>query len=144
MEAKVVYVYDGDTCDLVVIMNRRLERFKCRLALIDAPEMPNKNSEESDRVKRRKEKKAKIARDFLAWLCMGIDPDDFSGTDQPLSDRELQTKLDRNKTLVYADFQKPDVYGRPIVVLRNDREADKSFNDLLVEHDYAEPYKKKR
>ena len=38
-DAKVVKVHDGDTCDLVIIRNRSLERFKCRLAAIDTPEL---------------------------------------------------------------------------------------------------------
>ena len=37
--AKVVSIYDGDTCDLVIIRNGSLERFQSRLLGIDTPEI---------------------------------------------------------------------------------------------------------
>ena len=133
-KAKVVKIHDGDTCDLVVERKRsgRLERFKCRLAEIDTPEIDSDQPKEI--------KKAKKARDFLAWLCMGNDPADFSRRSKPWSDDELQGQLDENTTLIYAEFRKADRYGRPLVVLREDKEAKESFNDLLVKHDYADVY----
>ena len=142
--AKVVSVYDGDTCDLVVIMGRRFERFKCRLAYIDTPEMPYKKDEKSDPEGFKKAlRQAKKSRDFLAWLCMGNDPDDFNRRTKPLDDDELQAQLDENTTLVYVEFQKPGRWGRPIVVLKKDGEEEtESFNNLLLEYGYAQEYKK--
>ena len=134
MRAKVVKVYDGDTCHIVVSMNRKLEKFRCRLADIDTPEM---NSD-----LRKEKKKAEKSRDFLAWLCIGKDPADFSRRSEPWSKRELQNMLNDNTTLVYVDFQRPGRYRRPIVVLKKDRETnhEESFNQLLLNHGYAEPY----
>ena len=127
--AKVVKVHDGDTCDLVIIRKRSLERFKCRLAAIDTPEL------ETGR-------KAKKARDFLAWLSIGNDPADFGRRTQPWSKVELQNQLDANKTLIFAEFQEVGYYGRPLVVLKKTREDEDSFNDLLIQHRYAKPYSK--
>ena len=134
MRAKVVKVYDGDTCHLVVSMKRKLEKYRCRLAYIDTPEMNSDLPEER--------KKAEKSRDFLTWLCIGEDPAHFSRRSKPWSERVLQDMLDVNTNLVYVDFQKPGRYGRPIVVLKKDREADRkeSFNQLLLNHGYAEPY----
>ena len=42
-DAKVVSVYDGDTCDLVFARNGNFERFKCRLAGTNSPEMKEGN-----------------------------------------------------------------------------------------------------
>ena len=128
--AKVVTVHDGDTCDLVISRNGRyLERFKCRLASIDAPELKTG-------------RKAEKARDFLAWLTTGEDPDKFPKRSAPWSEEELQDRLDANKTLVNAEFQGFGHYGRPLVVLRKDSDDEDSFNDLLIAYGYAKPYKK--
>ncbi len=128
-DAKVVKVHDGDTCDLVIIRNRSLERFKCRLAAIDTPEL------ETGR-------EAQKARDFLAWLSIGNDPADFSRETEPLSNVELQNKLDANKTLIYAEFQGIDYYSRPLVNLKKTSGDKVSFNDLLMQYGYAKPYSK--
>ena len=127
--AKVVKVHDGDTCDLVIIRNRSLERFKCRLADIDTPEMKTG-------------RKAEKARDFLAWLSIGEDPADFPRRTKPWSKDELQNQLDANKTLVHAEFQGVGRYGRPLVILKKASGDEDSFNDLLMRHGYAEPYRK--
>ena len=128
-DAKVVSVHDGDTCDLVIIRKRSLERFKCRLAAIDTPELKAGTT-------------AKKARDFLAWLSIGNDPASFPRSTQPWSDVELQNQLDANKTLVYAEFQGVGGYGRPLVNLKKTSGDKVSFNDLLIQYGYAEPYSK--
>lgn len=125
--AKVVSVYDGDTCDLVIIRNGGLERFKSRLLGINSPEMSTGTP-------------AKKARDFLAWLSIGNDPTSFPKTSAPLSDDELQNKLDANKSLVYAEFQGTGGYGRPLVTLRKYQGAKDSFNNLLMQYGYAQKY----
>ena len=127
--AKIVSVHDGDTCDLVISRNNRLERFKCRLAAIDTPELKTG-------------RKAKKARDFLTWLSIGRDPASFSSTSQPWSEDELQNMLDANKMLVYAEFQSTDIYGRALVVLKKTSQDKDSFNNLLMQYGYADPYKK--
>jgi endonuclease YncB( thermonuclease family) len=127
--AKVVSVYDGDTCDLVIIRNGSLQRFKCRLAEINTPEMDTG-------------RKAEKARDFLAWLSIGDDPASFPGDSQPWSEVQLQNQLDANKKLVHAEFQGVGYYGRPLVILKKASGDKYSFNDLLMQYGYAEPYGK--
>ena len=128
-DAKVVSVHDGDTCDLVIIRNGALERFKCRLADIDAPELDSG-------------RKALKSRDFLAWLSIGEDPESFPRRNQPLTKDELQQQLDDNQTLVYVEFGGTGRYKRPLIILKHDSSAVDSFNDLLVENGYAEEYRK--
>ncbi|CAB3981264.1 Hypothetical predicted protein [Paramuricea clavata] len=127
--AKVVSVYDGDTCDLVISRNGGLQRFKCRLADINAPEMDTG-------------RKAKKARDFLAWLSIGKDPADFPGSSQPWSEVQLQERLDANKMLVHAEFEEVGYYGRPLVILKKTGGDEDSFNDLLMQYGYAQRYRK--
>mgnify|MGYP002804001824 FL=1 len=127
--AKVVSVHDGDTCDLVISRNGGLQKFKCRLAAIDTPELKTG-------------RKAEKARDFLAWLSTGGDPASFSSSSQPWFEGELQNMLDANKMLVHAEFQSTDIYGRALVVLKKTSQNKHSFNDLLMQYGYAKPYKK--
>ena len=116
-EAKVVYVYDGDTCDVVFYHKKMKDyvRFKCRLSGIDAPELDEPNGE--------------LTRDFLAHLCMGNDGDDFD--DSAVWDKkDLQDELDDNKTTVYAVFGKEGKYGRASVTLKTAKKGE-SINDLV-------------
>ena len=116
-EAKVVYVYDGDTCDVVFYHTKMKDyvRFKCRLSGFDAPELDEPNGE--------------LTRDFLAHLCMGEDADDFD--DSSVWDKkDLQDMLDKNKTTVYAVFGKEEKYGRALVTLKIAKEGE-SINDMV-------------
>jgi endonuclease YncB( thermonuclease family) len=126
--AKVVSVHDGDTCDLVINRIGGLQRFKCRLADINAPELSTGS-------------KAKKARDFLAWLSIGEDPGNFSRSSQPWSDAQLQNMLDASKMLVHAEFRSLDVYHRALVVLKKTSGDKDSFNNLLMQYGYADQYK---
>ena len=128
-DAKVVKVHDGDTCDLVIIRNGSLERFKCRLLGINSPEMSAG-------------RKAEKARDFLAWLCTGNDPASFPRDRAPWSLAQLQNRLDASNTLIYAEFQGIGGFQRPLVTLRKSSGARDSFNDLLMQYGYADKYRR--
>ena len=135
-DAKIVSVYDGDTCDLVISGGKKLERHKCRLAKIDAPEMNKKPNT-----------LAKKARDFLAWLGTGKSykpPSRFPRKSPPWSKAKLQSKLDANKSLVNAEFHNVGRYRRPIVTLKKTRKSRKTFNQYLIEKGYAKRYRKGR
>ena len=117
-KAKVVYVYDGDTLDVAFYRNNELLRFKCRLDDVDAPELRGENR--------------KLVRDFLAWLCMGKDPDWFDDEEKIWSKSELQDELDSSENLVYAVFGKFDKYGRVLVTLKKTSHATtKTINDMV-------------
>jgi endonuclease YncB( thermonuclease family) len=115
--AKVVYIYDGDTCDVVFYHDEMKDfvRFKCRLSGFDAPELDEKYGEE--------------ARDYLAHLCMGKK----KGEDvAAYTTRELQEELDRNRKTVYAMFGKEEKYGRALVTLKTSPKGE-CINDLVRE-----------
>ncbi len=124
--AKVVSVHDGDTCDLVFIRSGRFERFKCRLAGINTPELGTGLG-------------ALKARDFLVWLSLGKDPSSFPQNSQPFTEHQIQNSLDANRVLVSAEFQGTGGYGRPLVILKK-QQGGKSFNQLLVDYGYASIY----
>ena len=126
LTAKVVSVHDGDTCDLAFVRNGRFERFKCRLADINSPEL-------------RTGLKAKKARDFLVWLSLDKNPANFPSSSQPFSEHQIQSSLDANESLVSAEFKGLGGFRRPLVVLR--KSYGKSFNDLLMDYGYASRYR---
>ena len=132
-EAKMVSVYDGDTCDLIISRNKKLERHKCRLADIDAPEL-----------KPAKTNKALKARDYLAWWGTGKyrTPSRFAHTSSPWSEKKLQSKLDKNKHTIHAEFHGIGRYRRPIVTLKKTKKSRKTFNQYLMERGYAKRYRK--
>ena len=119
-EAKVVYVYDGDTCDVVFYHTKMKDyvRFKCRLSGFDAPELDEANGE--------------VTRNFLAHLCMGKGKKKFKKSDV-LVKKQLQTMLDKNKKTVYAVFGKEEKYGRALVTLKTAKEGE-SINDMVSEY----------
>ena len=65
VEAKIVYVYDGDTVHACFFLENNLRRFKLRLYGINTPELrpPRDKEDREDEIER-----AKKARDFLKKL----------------------------------------------------------------------------
>ena len=86
--AKVVSIYDGDTCDLAFYREDESDdfvRYKCRMSGYYAPEFDEKNGE--------------LARDYLAHLCMGGDvakPAKFCDQNDIMSTKDLQQELDKS------------------------------------------------
>ena len=121
-EAKVVYVYDGDTLDLAFYRGDELVRYKCRLEDVKAPELREENG--------------KLVRDFLAWVCMGEDPHNYDDTAEIWSKKQLQDELDKNRNLVYAVFGDFEKYGRALVTLKKSSRAKKTINDMVTNYVY--------
>ena len=122
--AKVVRVHNGDTLDLVFKRNGQFQRYKCRLAGVQAPELDT-----GGRV-------ALKARDFLQWLCIGKSAATFQSQTSPLTASEIQNQLNYSKNLVNAQFQNVDFFDRILVILSNGT-GEASFNDQLINYDMA-------
>ncbi|CAB4014099.1 Hypothetical predicted protein [Paramuricea clavata] len=120
-EVKVVSVHDGDTCDVVFELRGRKERFVCRLLNYNASEL------------KKKPINGQLARDYLAHLVMGEDPDadGFFDPEGIWTKEQLQEKLDKSKNLVYAVFGKFDSFGRALVTLYTDSSKNKSINAMM-------------
>ena len=130
--AKVVSIYDGNTLDLAFYQDDltcRFFRFKCRMSDYNAPEMDEESGE--------------LTRDYLAHLCTGgddVEPVDFKAQNDMLSKGDLQKKLDQNKRLVFAVFERERKYGRPVVTLYQTSSRgnppnvliEKSINDMMT------------
>ena len=114
-EAKVLSIQDGATCDLAFYRNEELMRFNCCLEDVKAPELDKSNGE--------------LARDYLAHLCKGEDPDKFDDS-RTRNKKDLQKELDKSENLVYAVFGKPDKYERFLVTLKTAHKG-KSINSMM-------------
>jgi endonuclease YncB( thermonuclease family) len=120
--AKVVYIYDGDTCDVVFYHKKMKDfvRFKCRLLGFDAPELDEPYGE--------------LVRNYLAQLCMGKTTEELAkyaeGELAEYTKEQLQEELDQNTKTVYAMFGKEEKYGRALVTLKTSPEGE-CINDVV-------------
>ena len=139
VSAKVVQVYDGDTCDLVFDYRGELVRYKCRLEGINTAELGKKGAKGRDA----KGRDAKIARNFLAWLCTGNKAEEFDDNAPAWTKTVLQKWLNESKKLVYAELGGFGDFGRLLVTLKRPKNANKTFNQLLLDEEYATKYRGK-
>jgi len=73
-EAKVVDVYDGDTCKVVFPVLRKLYKFNCRIQGVDTPEIRTRDLAEKEFGKKvRDELRKKILNKVVAIHCGEFD-----------------------------------------------------------------------
>lgn len=77
--AKVVYVYDGDTCHIVIKYQGELTRLKCRVYGIDTPEIRTKNAEEKECAIQARDRFVEMTNDRLVWVNILNNDDDKYG-----------------------------------------------------------------
>ena len=126
-KVKVVRVIDGDTLDVAFHRRGELVRYTCRMLGYNAPELRGKTKTS-----------AKLARDYLAHLCMGDSPDDFD-VSATWEDDDLQKLLDESENLVHAVFDDFDSFGRAFVTLKTFPRG-RCINDLVS--DFVKKLKK--
>jgi endonuclease YncB( thermonuclease family) len=126
---KVVEIYDGDTCKIVLLNNNVLQKFNCRMNGIDTPEIkpllsnPNREIEIKNAYK---------ARNRLIQLCTNANID-FKNFDTK------KVSLDTNTKLVYIKCLEFDKYGRLLVNIY-DNENSISYNEILINEGFAKKY----
>ena len=115
LQAKVVNVYDGDTCKIVIRMGGKLVKFNCRMNGYDTPEMrpPKDQANRDDEIKA-----ANAAKARLIELVMQDDQ------------------------LVIAKCGKFDKYGRLLVDIYDggSTSSAKSVNQLMIDEKYGYVY----
>jgi endonuclease YncB( thermonuclease family) len=127
---KVVEMYDGDTCKIVLIINNNLEKFNCRLLGLDTPEI----KPPLDKLNRDLEiLNAHKCRNRLLQLTTTCD----CQIDSILKKPQIKTLLKSNKKILTVKCHKFDKYGRLLVELLND---DININKLLINEGYAKSY----
>lgn len=108
--AKVVDVYDGDTCTIVFFLNKQVIKYKCRMLGYDSPEMkPLKSIDNRDEIIQ----KAKRAREYFIAL---VKESDF---------------------IVDVTMGKFDKYGRILVTMTNKMG---NINELMIQNGHGVSY----
>ena len=115
--AKVVSIYDGDTCSVVFYWNGNLMKYKCRCDGYDSPEIkPRLNlHNREEHIIQAKEAKAK----FSEYVGFG------------------------KNELIYISFGKFDKYGRVLGTFYkniNDFKHEKSINQQMINNGYGYVY----
>ena len=144
MFAKVVSVYDGDTCDLAFydeeLGDDELEHDSDNESHNDSDNDSDNDSysdkgmdsSDTDEVQPKfmrykcrmagynapelDEPNGELSRDYLAHLCTGGKPN-ASFNEAILTNKDLQAKLNESTELVFAEFGREGKYGRPVVTL---------------------------
>tara|TARA_Y100000590_G_C15546892_1_gene949346 strand:+ start:101 stop:595 length:495 start_codon:yes stop_codon:yes gene_type:complete len=130
--AKVVDIYDADTCKIVFELDNKLVKFNCRLIGIDTPEMkPPKANPNRDAEK----KKAKQARNRMVQLCSNVE----CKINIMYKKKQIKELLNKHTKLVEVNCHDFDKYGRLLIEI-SDLEDSKTFNQVLIDEGFAYSY----
>lgn len=130
---KVVELYDGDTCKIVLNINNNLQKFNCRLLGLDTPEMKpllSKPNREQEILSAHK------CRNRLLQLITNCE----CKLDSTLKKSECQKLLDSNNKIILVECHEFDKYGRLLVNLYSNETTETLVNKLLVDEGYAKSY----
>ena len=129
---KVVDVYDGDTCKIVLVVNGELQKYNCRLMGLDTPEMkPSLKKENREKEIEHSHK----CRNRLLQLVTSCDVPDVSVI---IHKKVVAKMLDEyNTKVITIECCEFDKYGRLLVNLFVD---EKNVNQTLIEENYAKAY----
>jgi endonuclease YncB( thermonuclease family) len=129
---KVVEIYDGDTCKIVLNNNNNLQKFNCRLLGLDTPEMKppiNKPHRDIEILNAHKCRNKLIQLTTLNNLNI----------DSILKKNDVNALLKLNKNILIIKCHEFDKYGRLLVELLPN-ETSKSINQILIDEGYAKSY----
>ena len=129
---KIVEIYDGDTCKIVLLNNNILQKFNCRINGIDTPEMKPLLSKSNREIEI---KNAYKCRNRLIQLSTSVS----ANTD--IDSDVKKVSLDTNTKIVYIECLEFDKYGRLLVnIYDNDTFKSMSYNEILVNEGFAKKY----
>ena len=127
---KVVDIYDGDSCKIILVNGNVLMRFNCRLKFIDTPEMkpsknkPNREIEIKNAIK---------CRNKLLQLTTSCS----INLEDNLTKSQITKLMKLNNKVITVQCHEFDKYGRLLVELIVN---DKTANNILVEDGFAKSY----
>ena len=124
--ARLVDVYDGDTCKIVFKLFDKYYKFNVRINGIDTAELYSKN-------KLLKEKALEARNRTLEFLSSGKIKVNIN-----TSSNDIQTLLDNNIIIVHVNCMEFDKYGRLLVDLQDLN--FKSVRSVLLEEKLAYKY----
>lgn len=110
--AKLVDIYDGDTCTMNIIFHDDLIQMKCRMVGYDSPEMkPLKTVKDRDQIK---EKAIEAKNKLISYLCNDAD-------------------VSKNTKLVLIKAGEFDKYGRLLVTAYHSDIEQSELKDFTFE-----------
>lgn len=130
--AKVVDIYDGDTCKVLVPLEAGIVKFSCRLIGLDTPEIKppmNKPNREKEVIA------AKQCRNRFIQLSTNCQIQ----IETVLKKDEVKSLLDKNTKLISISCDEFDKYGR-LLVSMTEIDGTKPFNQVLIEEGMANAY----
>lgn len=132
-QARVVDIYDGDTCTCVIKFKNDYYKFNVRLAEIDCPEI--KSKDETTKLLAKKARKR---------LCSLISPD-FDNIDEHITRQILRELLNKKVYMIDILCGKFDKYGRLLGHLYKYNSSNRiqelqSFNSILIMEKLAYSY----
>ena len=131
---KIVDMYDGDTCRIILVHNDILQKFECRLVGVDTPEMkPSLSKEHRDQEIINAHK----CRNRLLQLVTNCH---MPSLDVMMKKPECKKLLDTNTKLIMVKCGEFDKYGRLLVTIFSGEHDQVSANQQLVIENYAKSY----
>ena len=127
---KIVDVYDGDTCTIVIILDGKLIKFKCRCNGYDSPEMrPLKSIPNRDKVIENANKAKNFFINNVSNLKLDIN--------KVYTKNELKELFLKNNMLIEIKAYNWDKYGRLLAAFYNN---NININDMMIEKGYGYAY----
>ena len=133
---KIVDVYDGDTCKVVLLNDNKLQKFNCRLSGLDTPEMkPSLKKANRDKEIIH----AKQCRNRLIQLVTNCECNDLNSS---MTKKKVQKILEMNSKIITIRCGAFDKYGRLLVRLYSDESCknQEEVNQLLINENFAKAY----
>ena len=131
---KVVEMYDGDTCKIVLAINNNLQKFNCRLLGLDTPEMKPPTDKPNREIEILNAHKCRNKLLQLTTTCNC----DINAT---LKKPDVKSLLKTNKKIIQVKCHEFDKYGRLLVeLLTVGDDNNKTVNQILIDEGYAKAY----
>lgn len=132
IEARVVDIYDGDTCTCIIPFNNSYSKFHIRLEGIDTCEIKSKDEIQKN-----------LALEAKKKLCCLISSD-FDNIDLNITRKELRKLLNEKCYIIKLKCGEFDKYGRLLGYLFNDncdcQNNEESYNYCLIREKLAYAY----
>lgn len=128
--AKIVDVYDGDTCNAVIMLDRMITKFKIRCNGYDSPEMkPGKNIKNREKII----ENANKSKNYLFSRVTNV----YIAVDQIYKKQDINVMMKQNTKLVKLKCYKWDKYGRLLADIYVD---DININTEMINQNYGIKY----
>jgi len=131
-KCKIVNIYDGDTCDILLKEYNRYFIVRIRLSGIDTPEIApplNQENRENEVIL------AKRARNYFINITTNqhINIDNYE-----ITKKDIKNLLQNNKKIIFFTYEKKEKYGRALGILSLKHKIN--INELLIKEGYANNY----